>query len=87
MHLKPLTYTVVYGDNNNNNNNNDTDDDNDEGGEYPITLRTNYNTIRCEIRCAYRINFGNPNRSLLGFSRRSVYCGREDGTKVACQLT
>jgi len=38
-----------------NNNNNDIDDDNDK--EYPITLRANYN-IRCEIRCAYRINFG-----------------------------
>ncbi|KYN44331.1 hypothetical protein ALC56_01227 [Trachymyrmex septentrionalis] len=39
----------------NNNNNTDTDDDNDEGGEYSITLRANYNTIRCEIRCAYSI--------------------------------
>jgi len=24
-------------------------------------FRTNYNTMRCEIRCAYRINFGKPN--------------------------
>jgi len=39
---------VVRGDNNNN----DTDDDNNEGREYPITLRANYNTMRCEIRCA-----------------------------------
>ena len=52
------TVDVVRGDNNNNNNNNDTDDDDDDnGGEYPITLRANYNTMRCEIRCAYRINF------------------------------
>jgi len=52
------TVDVMHGDNNNNNNNN-IDDDN--GGEYPITLRANYNTMRCEIRCAYRINFGKPN--------------------------
>jgi len=52
--------------NNNNNNNNDTDDDNSEGGEYPITLRANYNTMRCEIRCAYRINFSQPNRIAAG---------------------
>ena len=53
----------------NSNNNNDTDDDNRcEGGEYPITLRANYNTMRCEIRRAYKINFGKPNssESLLG---------------------
>ena len=48
---------IVHDDNNNNN---DTDDDNSEGGEYLITLRANYNTMRCEIRCAYRINFGKP---------------------------
>ena len=47
------TVDVVFGDNKNN----DADDDNGEGGEYPITLRANYNTMRCEIRCAYRINF------------------------------
>ncbi|KYN41964.1 hypothetical protein ALC56_03615, partial [Trachymyrmex septentrionalis] len=41
-----------------NNNNNDTDDDNDEDAEYPITLRTN--TIKCEIRCIYKINFDEP---------------------------
>ena len=51
------TVDVVHDDNNNN----DTDDDNSEDGEYPITLRANYNTMRCEIRCAYRINFGKPN--------------------------
>ena len=58
----------------NNNNNNDTDDDNSEGGEYPITLRANYNTMTCEIRCTYRINFGKPNSigSLLGFSSKRI---------------
>ncbi|XP_012062899.1 PREDICTED: LOW QUALITY PROTEIN: uncharacterized protein LOC105626202 [Atta cephalotes] len=69
------TVDLVRGDNNNNNNNNnnnDTDDDDHSGGEYPITLRANYNTMRCEIRCAYRINFGKPNSigSLLGFSSK-----------------
>ncbi|KYN42486.1 hypothetical protein ALC56_03032 [Trachymyrmex septentrionalis] len=43
------TVDVVRGDNKNN----DADDnDNGEDGEYPITLRANYNTMRCEIRCA-----------------------------------
>ncbi|KYQ53616.1 hypothetical protein ALC60_01405 [Trachymyrmex zeteki] len=42
--------------------------------EYPITLRANYNTMRCEIRCTYRINFGKPNSigSLLGFSSKRI---------------
>jgi len=35
--------------NNSNNNNNDTDDDNDESEEYPIMLRTNYNTMRLDM--------------------------------------
>ena len=59
----------------NSNNNNDTDDDNRcEGGEYPITLRANYNTMRCEIRRTYRINFGKSNSigSLLGFSSKRI---------------
>jgi len=44
-------------------------DDDDEDGEYPIMLRANYNMMRGEIKCAYRINFGKPNNvgSLLGF--------------------
>jgi len=48
----------------------DDDDDDDEDGEYPIMLRANYNIMRSEIKCAYRINFGKPNNvgSLLGFS-------------------
>ncbi|KYN36144.1 hypothetical protein ALC56_09519 [Trachymyrmex septentrionalis] len=64
------TVDVVRGDNNNNN----ADDNNGENGEYPITLRANYNTMRCEIRCAYRINFGKPNSigSLLGFSSKRI---------------
>ena len=38
------------------------------------TLRANYNTMRCEIRCAYRINFGKPNNigSLLGLSSKRI---------------
>ena len=51
-----------------------TDDDNGEDGEYSITLRANYNMMRCNIRCAYRINFGKPNSigSLLGFSSKRI---------------
>ena len=59
---------VVRGDNKNN----DADDDNGEGGEYPTTLRANYNTMRCVIRCAYRINFDNSIGSLLGFSSKRI---------------
>ena len=33
-----------------NNSNNDIDDDG-EDEKYPIMLRANYNTMRCEIRC------------------------------------
>jgi len=57
-------------DNNNNNNNNN----NDKGAEYPITFGANYNTMRCEIRCAYRINFGKPNSIglLLRFSLNRI---------------
>ena len=83
LHRNALeTVDVVHDDNNNNNNNNSNNnninnndtDDNCEGGEYPITLRANYNTMRCEIKCAYRINFGKPNSigSLLGFSSKRM---------------
>ncbi|KYN30128.1 hypothetical protein ALC57_00411 [Trachymyrmex cornetzi] len=67
------TVDVVRSDNNTNNNNSNNDND-DDGGEYPITLRANYNTMRCEIRCAYRINFDRSNSigSLLGFSSKRV---------------
>jgi len=83
------TVDVVRGDNNNNNNNNDIDDDNSEGGEYPITLRANYNTMKCEIRCAYRINFGKPNSigSLLGFSSKRIFTSHEGGTNRTCRST
>ncbi|KYN29041.1 hypothetical protein ALC57_01532 [Trachymyrmex cornetzi] len=64
------TVDIVRGDNNNNNNN-DSDDD---GGEYPITLCANYNTMRCESRSVYRINFDRSNSigSLLGFSSKRI---------------
>ena len=83
------TVDVVRGDNNNNNNNNnnnDADDDNSKGGEYPLMLRANYNTMRCEIRCAYRINFVSPTSlDCCWDSRRSIYCSREDGTNRTCR--
>ncbi|KYQ48103.1 hypothetical protein ALC60_12865 [Trachymyrmex zeteki] len=66
------TVDVVRGDAvHSDNNNNDGDD---ESGEYPITLRANYNMMRCEIRCAYIINFSKPNSigSLLGFSSKHI---------------
>ncbi|KYN44632.1 hypothetical protein ALC56_00919 [Trachymyrmex septentrionalis] len=68
------TVDVVRGDIKNND---AYDDDNGEDGELlenPITLRANYNTMRCEIRCAYRINFDKPNSigSLLGFSSKRI---------------
>ena len=63
----------MHGDNKNNDTD-DNDNDNGEDGEYPITLRANYNTMRCEIRCAYRINFDKPNSigSLLEFSSQRI---------------
>ncbi|KYN00853.1 hypothetical protein ALC62_08345 [Cyphomyrmex costatus] len=44
----------------------------DEEITIPKALRANYNTMRCEIVCAYRINFYKPDNigSLLGFSKR-----------------
>lgn len=43
---------------------------NSEEHEYPLSLRPNVNTMRSEIRCAFRINFAKPNTigPLLGFS-------------------
>ena len=70
-HRDALETVDVVGDDNNNNTD---DDDNDEDEEYPITLRANYNTMKCEIRCAYRINFDKSNSigSLLGFSSKRI---------------
>jgi len=52
----------------------DTDDNNGEDEDYPITLQSNYNTMRREIRCVYTINFNKPNSigSLLGFSSKRI---------------
>lgn len=48
------------------------DDDNGDKSENSITLRGNDNTMRSEIKCAYRVNFTKPDNigSLLGFSSR-----------------
>jgi len=47
--------------------NDGNDDDSDE--KDPIVLRANYNTLKSEIKCVYRINFTKPDNigSLLGF--------------------
>jgi len=41
-------------------------------GERSIVLQANENTMKCELRCAYRINFEKPNNigSVLGFLSR-----------------
>jgi hypothetical protein len=46
----------------------------DEAVEYPIVLRANYNTMKSEIKCAFRVNFNKPNNigSLLGFSSKRI---------------
>jgi len=50
-------------------NDGDGDDDDDDEEEYLIVLRANYNTMKSEIKYAYRINFIKPNiGSLLEFS-------------------
>ena len=45
---------------------------NDAVNEDTLTIRANYNTMKCEIWCAFRINFNKPNSigSLLGFSSK-----------------
>lgn len=46
----------------------------EEDDEYPLTIRANNNTMKSEIKCAYKINFTKPNNigSLLGFSTNRV---------------
>ena len=54
----------------------DYDDDEEENKKREkksIALRANENTMRCAMRCAYRVNFTKPNiGSLLGFSQSRV---------------
>jgi len=42
----------------------------DDESKYPLIIRTNNNTTKSEIKCAYRINFTKPHNIglLLGFS-------------------
>lgn len=49
-------------------------DGDDENEDFPIVLRANNNTMKSEIKCAYRINFTKPNNigSLLGFSSNRI---------------
>lgn len=49
-------------------------DGDDENEDFPIVLRANNNTMKSEIKCAYRINFSKPNNigSLLGFSSNRI---------------
>ena len=48
------------------------DDEDGDKSESVVTLRGNDNTMRSEIKCAYRVNFTKPDNidSLLGFSSR-----------------
>lgn len=50
------------------------DDGEDDENEYPLMIRANNNTMKSEIKCAYRINFTKPDNigSLLGFSSNRV---------------
>ena len=50
------------------------ENDFEEQGEYPIVIRANHNTLKSEIKCAYRINFSKPDSvgSLLGFSSNRI---------------
>ena len=61
----------------NNKDNNDDDDNDDDGSnhkEETLILQANENTIRSEIKCAYRINFTKPNNIglLLSYSKSRI---------------
>src|SRR5215469_3551193 len=45
-----------------------------EESEYPVVIRSDNNTMKIEIKCAYRINFTKPNNigSLFGFSPNRI---------------
>ncbi|KYN22012.1 hypothetical protein ALC57_05602 [Trachymyrmex cornetzi] len=45
-----------------------------EDEEFPLVIRANNNTMKSEIKCAYRLNFTKPRNigSLLGFSSNRV---------------
>lgn len=47
---------------------------NSEEQDYPLLLQPNVNTMKSEIKCAFRINFAKPNSigSLLGFSTARI---------------
>lgn len=54
-------------------------DDDVDGGEGLLIIRANQNTMRCEIRSVYRINFAKPNTigSILGFSSGRILQKRQ----------
>lgn len=51
-----------------------TNSDDFDMNEYPIMLRANYNTMKSEIKCTFKINFSKPHNigSLLGFSTNRI---------------
>jgi len=49
--------------------------DDDVNKDFPVTLHTNNNTMKSEIKCIYRINFSKPNNnigSLLEYSSHRI---------------